>query len=242
MSEKTNNAALDTLLTALDGAGLGAYTAILHGSAARGQHIPGWSDVNLVLITDDLGTNSLEQLRAPLVAWRSSAGGALPLMLTHTEWQRSADAYPLEIAEMRTGYKVLRGEDPLTGMQVAPADLRQALEREFRGKLLRLRQAYTLLSTDPAELGTVVRRSIAAVLFLCRGLLVLTGRTPPDDPVELVTAAGAVAGFDSPAMARIVTRRGTDGWKCTEGDMRGYLGAVEQAARFVDHFQTGAAS
>jgi hypothetical protein len=240
MGESTHTI-IDALLNALDAAGLTNYSAVLHGSAARGQDIPGWSDINLVLITDDLHTNTLEQLRGPLTEWRAKAGN-LPLMLTRQEWQRSADAYPLEITEMRTGYQVLRGSDPLAGMTVAPADLRLALEREFRGKLLRLRQAYVLLSTDAVELGTVVRRSVSAVLFLCRGLLVLVGEKPPNDPVELVEAAAKVAKFDGPALARVVTRRGTEGWKCTEGDMRGYLGAVEQAARFVDHYQTGVQS
>jgi hypothetical protein len=240
MSE-SNHAIIDTLLKALDQAGLSGYSAVLHGSAARGQHIPGWSDINLVLVTEDLGTDTLERLRKPLADWRATAG-TLPLMLTRTEWQRSADAYPLEISEMRTGYQVLRGPDPLNGLHVHPADLRLALERELRGKLLRLRQAYVLLSADDAELGMVVRRSISAVLFLCRGLLVLTGEKPPNDPVELAHAAGKAASFDGAALARIVTHRGTEGWKCTEGDMRGYLGAVEQAARFVDHYQTGARS
>lgn len=238
---ESNHTIIDTLLTALDDAGLTDYSAVLHGSAARGQHIPGWSDINLVLITGDLDTSTLEKLRGPLAAWRATAGN-LPLMLTRTEWQRSADAYPLEITEMRTGYQVLRGSDPLAGMTVAPEDLRLALEREFRGKLLRLRQAYVLLSTEEVELGTVVRRSVSAVLFLCRGLLVLASQKPPNDPVELVVAAARVAQFDGAALARIVTQRGTEGWKCTESEMRGYLGAVEQAARFVDHYQTGARS
>jgi hypothetical protein len=237
----SNHAIIETLLAALDGAGLTNYSAVLHGSAARGQHIPGWSDINLVLVTDDLDTGTLEKLRAPLSAWRAKAGN-LPLMLTRAEWLRSADAYPLEISEMRTGYQVLRGSDPLQGLTVAPADLRLALEREFRGKLLRLRQAYVLLSADAVELGTVVRRSVSAVLFLCRGLLVLTGEKPPNDPVELAEAAARIATFDGPALVRIVARRGTEGWKCTEGEMRGYLAAVEQAARFVDHYQTGARS
>lgn len=237
----SSHAIIDTLLKALDEAGLANYSAVLHGSAARGQDIPGWSDINLVLVTEDLGTETLERLRKPLAEWRAVAG-SLPLMLTRTEWQRSADAYPLEISEMRTGYQVLRGPDPLQGLSVQPDDLRLALEREFRGKLLRLRQAYLLLSAEDAELGMVVRRSISAVLFLCRGLLVLTGEKPPHDPVELAHAAGKVAKFDGAALARIVSHRGTEGWKCTESDMRGYLGAVEQAARFVDHYQTGARS
>lgn len=238
---ESSHAIIEALLKALDDAGLANYSAVLHGSAARGQDIPGWSDINLVLVTEDLDTDTLERLRGPLVAWRAKAG-TMPLMLTATEWRRSADAYPLEISEMRTGYQVLRGTDPLKGLAVAPGDLRLALEREFRGKLLRLRQAYVLLTTDAVELGTVVRRSVSAVLFLCRGLLVLAGEKPPNDPGELAEAAAKLAKFDGPSLARIVTQRGTENWKCTESDMRGYLAAVEQAARFVDHYQTGARS
>lgn len=229
---------LDRFLTELDSAGLGHYRAVLHGSAARDQHIPGWSDVNVVLILDTISTDTLERLKAPLIRWRADTD-ALPLMLTHVEWLRSADAYPLEIEEMRTAYRVLRGPDPLAELTINPDDLRKALERELRGKLLRLRQGYALLAGESKKMGDFVRRSISAVLFLCRGLLVLAGRKPPLDPVDLANMAGRVAGFDGPALARIVTRRGVNDWQCTEADMRGYLAAVEQAARFVDNFQTG---
>jgi phytoene dehydrogenase-like protein len=211
---------------------------VLHGSAARDQHIPGWSDVNVVLILESLSTDVLEKLKTPLTRWRHETE-ALPLMLTHAEWLRSSDAYPLEIAEMKTAYRVLRGSDPLVELEIDRNDLRQALEREFRGKLLRLRQGYALLTGDSKKMGDFVRRSISAVLFLCRGLLVLAGKKPPLDPVDLANMAGRVASFEGPALARIVTRRGVTEWECTEADMRGYLAAVEQAARFVDNFQTG---
>jgi predicted nucleotidyltransferase len=229
---------LDRFLGELDAAGVGGYRALLHGSAARDQHIPGWSDINVVLVLDSITTETLRRLKAPLARWRAETD-ALPLLLTHAEWLRSADAYPLEIAEMRTAYRVLRGEDPLAELTVAPADLRQALERELRGKLLRLRQGYALLAEEPRRMGDFVRRSISAVLFLCRGLVLLAGKKPPLDPVDLANMAGRVAEFDGPALARIVTRRGVTEWECTEADMRGYLAAVEQAARFVDNFQIG---
>jgi predicted nucleotidyltransferase len=230
--------AVTRLVADLDGAGLGGYSAVLYGSAARGQYLPGWSDINVVLIVDHLETDTLERLHDPLVRWREVAGD-LPLLLTRAEWQRSADAYPLEIAEMRTAYRVLRGADPLAGVSVRPADLRQALERELRGKLLRLRQGYALLHGNGPELGQFVRRSVSTILFLSRGLLILVGQSPPPDPVDLVQAAGRAAGFDGDQLARIVTRRGVKDWACSESDMRGYLAAVESAARFVDHFQTG---
>jgi predicted nucleotidyltransferase len=229
---------INRLLAELDQAGVGPYAAVLHGSAARGQYLPGWSDINLVLVFQRISPQTLRAMQAPLRWWRDTAG-ALPLMLTEAEWRRAADAYPLEIAEMRTAYRVVRGDDPLAGLVVRRADLRAALERELRGKLLRLRQGYALFATRPAELSHLVRRSVAAVLFLFRGLAVLAGQEPPRDAAALVALAGRLAGFDPRTLEPIVTHRDDDSWRCSDEVMAGYLGAVETTAHFVDHFQIG---
>jgi predicted nucleotidyltransferase len=217
----------------------GGYTAVLFGSAARGQYLPGWSDINVLLIADRLTPEALREARATLTRWRETAE-ALPLLFGKEEWLRSADAYPLEIAEMRTGYRVLRGADPLSGMTVRPADLRAALEREFRGKLMRLRQGYALFLPQSDELTEFVRSSASSVLLLCRGLLVLTGDPLPAEASAVVLATGARAGFAPDAITRIIAARSDQGWRCAEADVQGYLAAVEAAARFVDHFQIGA--
>jgi predicted nucleotidyltransferase len=229
---------LDRLLADLDGAGLGGYSAVLHGSAARGDHLPGWSDVNVVLILDAITPDTLTALREPLRRWQAAAE-TLPLLLTRAEWHRSADAYPLEIAEMQTAYRVLRGQDPLAGMTVRAADLRVALEREFRGKLLRLRQALSLHGDDPGMLGTITRWSAASILLLARGLLLLARRPVPADPQGLLEAAGRLAGFEAGPPVEVVRHRGEEGWNCPVELMRGYLGAVEAAARFVDTYSIG---
>lgn len=230
---------LDRLLADLDGSWPGGYVAALFGSAARGEYIPGWSDINVLLIAPELTLEALEVAREPFQRWREAAE-ALPLLFSAAEWSRSADAYPLEIAEMRTGYRVLRGADPLAGSVVHPADLRAALEREFRGKLMRLRQGYALYGTALAELTEFLRHSASSVLLLCRGLLILQGGPVPGTAPGVIAAAAAAAGFDPAAVERVVAHRADQAWRCGEDDVRGYLAAVERAARFVDHFQTGA--
>lgn len=235
---KQVEALLDRFVADFDRLALPEASVVLHGSAARGQYLPGWSDVNLLIVLPAITTNTLEALR-PLLRWWKEEAHSVPLLLSRAEWHRAADAYPLEIAEMRTGYRVLRGSDPLMELVVRPADLRLALEREFRGKLLRLRQVYALLGDDGKALGAVARRSVPPILLLCRGLLVLSGEAPPADPVDLVNRAGAVAGFGGPAVARVVTRRGQEDWACTEAEFQGYLAAVETAAGFVDNYQIG---
>jgi len=193
----------------------------------------------VLLILDRVTPELLRAANGALSRWREHAE-ALPLLFGREEWRRSADAYPLEIAEMREGYRVLRGADPLSGMTVRPADLRAALEREFRGKLMRLRQGYALFRPPSDELAEFIRSSASSVLLLCRGLLLLTGEPVPAGAEAVVAAAAKQAGFAPEAVTRIVAHRHEAAWRATENDVVEYLTAVETAARFVDHFHIGA--
>jgi len=232
---------VERLLGDIDAAGIADATIVLHGSAARGQYVPGWSDVNLLMILDQLTPDVLDRLRSALTRWQQDAD-AIPLLFTRAEWSRAADAYPLEIAEMQTGYRVVRGADLIAAARVRPAELRLALERELRGKLLRLRQGYALYGGRPETLAEGSRQVISSLLVLLRGLIVLAGGTLPADPAEVVAAAAELAGFGPAPLSRMVTRRLQTDWKLTREEFADLLAAIEQAARFVDHSTHGEVS
>ena len=124
-----------TLADRVLGAG---YSAVVSGSVVRGDHIPGRSDYNLLVVAERLGPPELKGLGPEFARFAAEDLGP-PLLVTRAEWARAADVFPIEIADMRTAYKVVRGTDPLAGQSVRPEELRRALESEFRGKLLRLR-------------------------------------------------------------------------------------------------------
>ncbi len=212
------------------------YSAILYGSAARGDFVPGRSDINLMLIVEDLSPPVLRTLGRAFTGWQKSALEP-PLLISRSEWNRAIDAFPIEITDMRVGYHVVRGTDPLAELEVDRADLRRALEREFRGKLLRLRQGYTASAGDPAALGLVAGRSAGTVMVLLRSLLALLGRHVPADPLEL--AAAAAIGIDGEPLLDVVRHRSERGWRCTPQEFESYLDAVARAARFVDQLQLG---
>ncbi len=229
---------MDPFLRAAD-AVLGAeYTAILFGSAARGGRVEGRSDVNLLLILGDASPAALRALHAPFAAWRRRSPEP-PLLLTRDEWTRAADAFPIEICDMRLAYRVLRGPDLLADLRPDPRDLRRAVEHELRGKLLRLRQGYVAHAADPAALGALAAASAAPVLLLLRCLLVLAGRSVPGEPDALVAAAAGAAGFDPAPVAAVVRRRAERRPRCPAAEFEDYLAAVAAAARFVDHLQLG---
>ena len=70
-----------------------------------------------------------------------AAGQPPPIILSTVDWERSADAFPLEIADMALAYRVLRGDNPLASIAVDRADLRRALERELRAACIALGHA-----------------------------------------------------------------------------------------------------
>ncbi|HEX6435435.1 MAG TPA: nucleotidyltransferase domain-containing protein, partial [Gemmatimonadales bacterium] len=209
------------------------YSAVLYGSAARGDFIPGRSDINLMLVVEQLTPPVLRSLSRAFTGWRKKTPEP-PLVLSHSEWNRASDAFPVEITDMRLSYQVLRGVDPLQGVQVDRDDLRKALEGEFRGKLLRLRQGYATYAPDPAALGSLGLQSAATILVLLRGVLTVAGKPVPPDALELAGAAAALVGFEPEYLLHVVRHRSEREWRCAAPEFENYMNAVEQTARFVD--------
>jgi predicted nucleotidyltransferase len=229
---------VDPFLTEADRVLGPAYSAVLYGSAARDDFIPGRSDINLMLVLDELGPATLRSLSRAFTGWRKATPEP-PLILSRAEWNRATDAFPIEITDMRLSYQVLRGTDPLQGVQVDRTDLRKALEREFRGKLLRLRQGYATYTPDPAALGSLGLQSAATILVLLRGVLTLRGDSVSSDSNELAAAAAKLIGFEAEHLLHVVRHRADREWRCPAPQFENYMGAVEQTARYLDQLQLG---
>jgi hypothetical protein len=229
------------LLNDLDQALGGRYSAVLYGSAARGDWVAGVSDVNLLLVLDDTAPAALRGLAQPFAGWRRS-GNAPPMVLSREEWAGAADAFPIEVTDILHAYKVLKGADPVVGMWVAPADLRTLLEHEFLGKLLQLRRGYVALADERAALAQLGTASISTIVLLQRALLALLGRSVPRGIEAVVQEASLAVGAHPAAQLEFVRHRADQKWMASRDQFESYLAAVETAARFVNHLQLGAGS
>src|SRR5690606_38427412 len=57
---------VEPFLAAADGASTEAYAAVLYGSLARGEYVPGRSDINLLVIFPGIWPRLLDELRPGL--------------------------------------------------------------------------------------------------------------------------------------------------------------------------------
>lgn len=208
----------------------------LFGSVPRGEAVEGVSDVNLLVLVEDVTPRSL--LRGAPHARRAMAGGfAAPLMVAWDEWRRSADVFPMEIADMRDDREVLFGDDPLDGLLFSLRHLRLQAERELRRRLLGLRQGMLVSADDPEGLGKLFLEAAPSVATDLRTLLRLARREPPDTTAGVARSVGSRLGTDvEPFLEVWEARRDPEAFRPTlqGGIPEGVFDLVERMADYVD--------
>lgn len=192
-------AAAQTLTRALTQAlGDDLVALMLYGSAARHARVEGRSDVNVLLVLKDTSAGTLDRAAPALAAWTRVAH-ALALIQSEADWAASADVFPIEIEDIRDANRLLAGRDVISALTTTRAHLRHELEREARGKVIRLRAEYAATAADGARLGELLAQSLGTFVVLFRAGLRLGGAPVPREADAVVKAAAGIAGFDAGA-------------------------------------------
>ncbi len=209
---------------------------VLHGSVARGEVAPGVSDINLLVLLDLVDPVAL-RVTSPLARRWVENGNSAPLVASWHEWEESADAFAIEVADMRDAHVVLRGADPIAHLPEDHLALRLQAERELRGKLVQLRTGLLLSAERPQEIGQLLLRALPSFTTYFRAILRLNGRKPPAKTEDVIQEAGRVVGFDpTPLLRAWEARCAARPLKLAVDDplTTGYYAAVVRATEYVD--------
>ena len=151
-------------------------SAVLYGSAAAGDFVPGTSNYNVLLVLDRLGGAELDAISKPALQW-AKAGNRPPLLFTRSELQASADAlshrtarHPAIASRAVRGRSAGRRGHPTRALVPATG---AGIERQVAG----------VAGTIPAHRRQAEAGGRVAGLFGCRlsgfvsrGLAVVSGR------------------------------------------------------------------
>jgi hypothetical protein len=195
----------------LYGGGLRALA--LTGEAAGGGYRPGRSLLELAVLLEEVTPEALRRLRPRLAAW-DRRRVATPLLLDARWLAESRDVFPLEFLALRDHHVLLHGEgDPFADLPVHPEHLRLELEKQLRGKLLHLWEAYLETRGSRRRLRALLVAAPEGFVWILRGALALRGaqQTASGDARAVLADAERRFGVSLAALRRLEdVREGTE--------------------------------
>jgi predicted nucleotidyltransferase len=224
-------------------AGTNLVAAILYGSAAAGDHIPDYSDVNLLCVLGETSFARIEAL-APAMEWWGKQKHRLPVLLSADEMRRSADVFSIEFLDMRRHYRLLWGEDILKTLEIPTRWHRAQVEYELREKTILLRQRLLMTSGNDEAKWDLLLRSLPAFGTLFRHALIALGDAGAGSKRDAAAALAAKLGIDTSVFGELLDirerKRERKSAKVDEVFAR-YLMLVEQVTAAVDRMLDPAA-
>jgi len=167
----------------------------LFGSAASGEFHADYSDINMLCIVRELSTSVLATLASAIHAWTRKKFPA-PLIFSRTEFERSADVFPIEMLDLSQRHRILYGEDIFAGMEVPMARHRLQLEHNLRTKLLTLRQTYMQAVGDDKRVRRLMLDSVSTFSTLFRHTLIAMGEQPAPHKADNIRRLAERIKFD----------------------------------------------
>jgi predicted nucleotidyltransferase len=151
---------------------------ILYGSAASGEYVAGKSDINFMIVLSDQGIDSLDRTFDLIAKWKKR-NVATPLFVTEAYVRTSLDVFPIEYLNFQNTYELVYGKDILKDLSFDREFLRMQCEREVKGKLLILREAFLESQGKGKYLQQLITQSLGAFVAISNGLLHLKGKELP---------------------------------------------------------------
>ncbi|MBW2307454.1 MAG: hypothetical protein JRG73_11010 [Deltaproteobacteria bacterium] len=211
---------------------------ILYGSGATADYIPGKSDLNFLVVLTEDGIERLDAAFGLVNRWRKR-WVTPPTFVTLEYVHTSLDSFPVEFYNMQRAYRVIYGEDVLANLRFNHEMLRLQVERDLKGKLLLLRQAFLEAQGRGRSLREVIGPSLSAFSSLFAALLFLMGREVPGTKRDILQeATGAMELHTSVFLQLLDIKEGRS--KLSDKELlalfHSYLKEVRQAALFVDRW------
>ena len=238
----TWEAIVASLVNDLDQSLAGRYSAVLYGSAARGDWVAGVSDINLLLVLDDTAPASLRGLTQPFAELaqerQCAAAGAEPRGVGRRRRRVSdrGDRHPSRL-QGAEGCRSGRGHAGVASRPPHPAGARVPRQARFSCG------AATWRSPTSGRHWRSLARPASRPSCCCSAPCWRCWAGPVPRGIEAVVQEASIAvGAHPSAQLEFVRHRADQKWMATREQFESYLAAVETAARFVNHLQLGAGS
>jgi len=220
--------------------GADLISIILYGSAARSEYVPKKSDINFMIVLTDEGIHALGKA-LPLVPKWLKRNVSTPLFLTKQYIRSSLDSFPIEFLNFKAAYRLIAGEDVLADISFDNALLRLQCEREIKGKLLQLREAFLETQGKRQRIEGLISLSLSTFFSIFQAVLFLRERDPATDKRHLIGIAAGETGIDSTLFLNLLAiKEGKKKLTTKEAVplMERYINEIKKLSIWIDGIET----
>ena len=175
---------------------------LLYGSAARGDYLPGRSNLNLLVLLTTCDVSHLQAYTNIHKRFKKEQI-PVPLLLTEDDLRASATTFPLEYTDIAAFHHVLTGRDPFVGLSIDAGHVGMRCEQEVRGNVLRLRQRVVEGSATMEAMAILLPLSLTSLLACLRGLLRELQETVPRTMDHVLSELQSSLGMEATALQEV---------------------------------------
>lgn len=181
-------------------------SVILYGSCASNECENKFSDINLIVVIDNLLAVDLKKAHPALKDFMKTKN-PLPLFMDKEEWFNSCDVYPIEYSDIKERYSILYGEDIVKPLVLEKTNLRLQCEHEVKNLLIKLRQNYLAQSTNLKEIENLLKKSSKSFFALFRATLRLIEENVPFSHEEVINSLAEKVKIDKEVFIKLLDLR-----------------------------------
>lgn len=181
-------------------------SVILYGSCAGSACENNFSDINLIVVIDNLLATDLKKANSALKDFMKTKN-PLPLFMGKDEWFNSCDVYPIEYSDIKERYSILYGEDIVKPLILQKTNLRLQCEHEVKNLLIKLRQNYVAQSTNLKAIEELLKKSSKSFFALFRAILRLTQDNVSFEHAEVIDSLSEKVKIDKDVFLKLLNLR-----------------------------------
>jgi hypothetical protein len=206
------------------------------GSAVLQDYDEKLSDINSLVLLHNMDLQFITYL-APLGKKYGKKRISAPLVMTPEYIDRSLDAFPIEFLDFKLIHKTVYGPDVLKDLPIGAPELRLQCEREIKTKLIFVRQGYISSLGEKEQLAAALVRSITGSMALFRAIIMLLGKEPPIQRMDVIHAFVHTAKLDTDIFEKLLKLK-TNVIKPSEQELHvffeHYYKALESIGKIID--------
>ena len=173
------------------------------GSAVTKDFHEKYSDINTLFVVKEIKFQIFDFI-ASLGKRYGKKRIRAPRIMTRDYIQRSLEVFPLEFLEMKLIHRLVYGNDVLRDIKLEKSDIRLQCERELKGKLQHLCQAYIKAMGNKTTLTDALVGSVSGYFPVFRGILFLYDKEIPKGKGDVLYALNECCDIDVNIFMRLL--------------------------------------